>query len=43
MGLTTGHNESSKIQTGEFGAYMKVNLVNDGPVAIFIDTKKCQR
>ncbi|MFS8616376.1 MAG: D-aminoacyl-tRNA deacylase [Solitalea sp.] len=29
-----------KIQTGEFGAYMKVNLVNDGPVTIFIDTKE---
>lgn len=28
-----------KIQTGEFGAFMKVNLLNDGPVTIFIDTK----
>ncbi|QEC52218.1 D-tyrosyl-tRNA(Tyr) deacylase [Anseongella ginsenosidimutans] len=28
-----------KVQTGEFGAYMKVNLLNDGPVTIFIDTK----
>lgn len=28
-----------KIATGEFGAYMKVNLLNDGPVTIFIDTK----
>jgi D-tyrosyl-tRNA(Tyr) deacylase len=27
------------IQTGEFGADMKVNLVNDGPVTIFIDTR----
>ena len=27
------------IQTGEFGADMKVALVNDGPVTIFIDTK----
>jgi len=27
------------IQTGEFGTYMNVNLVNDGPVTIFIDTK----
>ena len=25
--------------TGEFGAYMKVNLTNDGPVTISIDTK----
>jgi len=28
-----------KIQTGKFGADMKVALVNDGPVTILIDTK----
>jgi D-tyrosyl-tRNA(Tyr) deacylase len=28
-----------KISTGEFGADMKVKLVNDGPVTIVIDTK----
>lgn len=28
-----------KIFTGEFGADMKVELVNDGPVTILIDTK----
>jgi D-tyrosyl-tRNA(Tyr) deacylase len=28
-----------KIQTGEFGADMKVSLVNDGPVTILADTK----
>lgn len=28
-----------KIQTGEFGADMKVLLLNDGPVTITIDTK----
>jgi D-tyrosyl-tRNA(Tyr) deacylase len=28
-----------KIQTGIFGAMMKVELVNDGPVTIVIDTK----
>jgi len=27
------------VQTGEFGAYMQVNLTNDGPVTINIDTK----
>ncbi len=27
------------IQTGKFGADMKVSLVNDGPVTILIDTK----
>jgi len=26
-------------ETGVFGAYMKVNLVNDGPVTIIIDSK----
>lgn len=28
-----------KVQTGRFGADMKVSLVNDGPVTIIIDTK----
>ena len=28
-----------KISTGEFGADMKVSLLNDGPVTIVIDTK----
>ena len=28
-----------KIQTGQFGADMKVSLNNDGPVTIIIDTK----
>ena len=28
-----------KIQTGQFGADMKVSLINDGPVTIIIDTK----
>ncbi|MBC3757989.1 D-tyrosyl-tRNA(Tyr) deacylase [Hyunsoonleella sp. SJ7] len=27
------------VQTGEFGAMMQVNLVNDGPVTIIMDTK----
>ncbi len=27
------------VQTGEFGADMKVELINDGPVTIIIDTK----
>ena len=30
---------SKKVFTGEFGADMKVSLVNDGPVTIIIDTK----
>lgn len=28
-----------EIQTGEFGADMKVSLINDGPVTIVIDSK----
>jgi D-tyrosyl-tRNA(Tyr) deacylase len=28
-----------RVETGEFGADMKVSLVNDGPVTIFIDSK----
>ena len=28
------------IGTGEFGANMQVELVNDGPVTIFIDSKR---
>lgn len=28
-----------KVQRGQFGADMKVSLVNDGPVTIIIDTK----
>jgi D-aminoacyl-tRNA deacylase len=30
---------SKPIQTGEFGADMKINLTNDGPVTIVIDSK----
>lgn len=30
------------IQTGEFGADMKVALINDGPVTIVIDSKNKQ-
>jgi len=29
---------NSNVQTGEFGADMKVSLVNDGPVTIIIDS-----
>jgi len=28
-----------EVRTGEFGADMKVSLINDGPVTIIIDTK----
>ena len=29
----------SQVQSGEFGADMKVSLTNDGPVTIIVDTK----
>ena len=29
----------TKVETGEFGADMKVSLVNDGPVTILMDSK----
>lgn len=32
-------NLDKSVQTGEFGADMKVQLINDGPVTIIIDTK----
>ena len=35
-------NLGKPVQTGEFGADMKVSLVNDGPVTIVIDTKNRQ-
>jgi D-tyrosyl-tRNA(Tyr) deacylase len=34
-----GRDLGKEIKTGEFGAYMKVSLENDGPVTIIIDTK----
>ena len=34
-----GKHLGKEIKTGEFGAYMKVALENDGPVTIIIDSK----
>ena len=31
---------NKKVGTGEFGADMKVSLINDGPVTILIDSKR---
>lgn len=31
-----------KIACGEFGAYMKVEIINDGPVTIMLDTDQMQ-
>jgi D-tyrosyl-tRNA(Tyr) deacylase len=33
------HLLGKKIETGVFGADMKINLTNDGPVTIMMDTK----
>ena len=38
--ITTLNNQlNTEIQTGVFGADMKINLTNDGPVTITIDSK----
>lgn len=37
--LALEYDLGKNIQTGEFGAMMQVNLCNDGPVTIVIDTK----
>lgn len=34
-----GKESGCRVCSGEFGAYMKVSLVNDGPVTIGIDSK----
>lgn len=36
---TLSENLGSQVQTGEFGAHMIVQLINDGPVTIIIDSK----
>ena len=38
-GVISGGSLGKKIKTGVFGADMKVELVNDGPVTILIDSK----
>ncbi len=37
---TLEHTLGKKVGTGIFGADMKVNLLNDGPVTIIIDSKR---
>ena len=32
-------NLEKEVQTGEFGSYMQLDFINDGPVTIIIDTK----
>jgi D-aminoacyl-tRNA deacylase len=33
-------NQNIKVETGQFGAHMMVELVNDGPVTMLIDSEK---
>jgi D-aminoacyl-tRNA deacylase len=40
MIVTMSNDLGTKIETGIFGADMKVALINDGPVTIFIDTRQ---
>lgn len=35
---TLSRKHTKRVYTGEFGADMKINLLNDGPVTIIIDT-----
>ena len=35
-----GRSEGVHVETGRFGAEMKVSLVNDGPVTILLDSRK---
>lgn len=37
MARYLGQNYPIKVETGEFGAMMKIELINDGPVTIIID------
>ena len=39
MIIQLGNDQRKKIQTGIFGADMKLALINDGPVTIVIDSK----
>lgn len=34
------HESSCQVETGTFGAHMLVNLVNDGPVTLLLDSKQ---
>ena len=31
-----------RVETGEFGAYMEVDSVNDGPFTLVVDTKELE-
>lgn len=33
-------NTGIPVSTGQFGAYMKVSLINDGPVTFLLDSRR---
>jgi D-tyrosyl-tRNA(Tyr) deacylase len=37
--LSLAREHGVKVEQGEFGAHMRVELVNDGPVTIFLDSR----
>lgn len=37
------NNDIEKVERGEFGADMKVSLLNDGPVTLVVDSKELSR
>ncbi len=38
--LSLARNRDVKVETGEFGAMMEVEIVNDGPVTIIVDSRE---
>ncbi|MFN3699680.1 MAG: D-aminoacyl-tRNA deacylase, partial [Dictyoglomus sp.] len=36
-------NQGEKVKEGEFQAYMEVEIINDGPVTIILDTKELKK
>jgi D-tyrosyl-tRNA(Tyr) deacylase len=38
--VSLARNRDVKVETGEFGAMMEVDLVNDGPVTIILDSRE---
>jgi D-tyrosyl-tRNA(Tyr) deacylase len=38
--IDTARKTGLNVQTGDFGAYMQVQITNDGPVTIMLDSKK---
>lgn len=39
--LTLARSRIGRVETGVFSAHMQVNLVNDGPVTLILDSKSC--